>query len=93
MKTHSLLLVTAGLILTAGLAEAQVPRDNSNRPCYDVNIQIDQRNRANVDQDCWRNDSRTMQAGQNNEAMTRQSGDINTNTVRQYEYDAAPRRR
>lgn len=66
--------------------------NNSGRPCYDVNIQIDQNNRSNVKQDCGINVSRTAQAGQNNNANTAQRGNVNNNEVRQYEFNAASRR-
>jgi len=67
--------------------------NNSGRPCYDVNVQINRDNQARVKQDCDINISRTAQAGQNNSASTVQQGNINSNEVRQYEFNAAPRRR
>lgn len=70
----------------------QTQRDNSGRPCYKVNVQINRNNRANVKQNCGYNDSRTMQAGQNNEAATTQKGEENTSEVRQYEYNGPQRR-
>lgn len=85
-------LIAAALLIPGSSVYSQVPRDNSNRPCYDVNIQIDRNNRSNVRQDCGRNDSRTMQAGQTNDAMTSQHGDVNTNEVKQYGFDAQRRR-
>lgn len=85
-------VLAAGLAAASAAGWAQSARDNSARPCYDVNVQIDPRNRARVEQDCGRNVSRTMQAGQNNEASTVQRGDVNSNRVRQYGFDAQPRR-
>ncbi|WP_295405579.1 hypothetical protein [uncultured Thiocystis sp.] len=91
MKTLLSLLVL-GLTLSSASVYSQAARDNSNRPCFDVNVQIDRNNRSNVDQDCGQNYSRTMQAGQNNEATTYQSGDVNDNKVRQYGQDGPSRR-
>lgn len=77
--------------VTTMSAYAQSEHDNSGRPCYDVNVQIDQNNSSNVQQDCGINYSRTVQAGKNNEATTTQQGDVNNNSTRQYEYNAPSR--
>ena len=86
MKTlHFALAFT--LLIPAASVYSQAARDNSGRPCVDVNVQIDrnnQGNRADVQQDCGRNYSATSQSGYNNEARTEQSGNINSNTVRQF---------
>lgn len=79
------------VMLLAMGASAQAQGDNSNRPCFDVNVQINPDNKANVKQKCGSNYSRTMQAGSNNEATTQQKGKVNDNAVHQYEYNAAPR--
>lgn len=86
-------ILTVGLLAPSVVAYSQEPRDNNGRPCYDVNIQINRNNRANVRQNCAYNDSRTMQAGQDNDASTAQKGDVNNNEVHQYEYNGAGRRR
>lgn len=67
-------------------------RDSNGRPCYDVNVQINRDNMANVRQNCDVNISRTAQAGKNNSANTSQSGNTNSNQVRQYEFNAVQRR-
>jgi len=77
--------------VTTMLAYGQSEHDNSGRPCYDVNVQIDQNNRSDVKQDCGMNYGRTAQAGKNNEATTNQRGDVNNNSTRQYEYNAPSR--
>jgi hypothetical protein len=40
-----------------------------------------------VEQDCQRNYSRTVQAGQSNWARTVQTGEVNNNKVRQSQYE------
>lgn len=80
------------LLVSSVSSYAQVPRDNSDRPCFDVNVQIDKNTKSNVQQNCGSNYSRTSQAGQNNEATTRQSGDVNSNEVRQEGFNAQSRR-
>lgn len=84
--------VAIALLGASGAALAQAQRDNSSRPCIDVNVQIDKENTSKVRQRCDINMSRTMQAGENNTAETRQSGDVNDNSVDQYEYKAVRRR-
>ena len=84
--------VAIALLGTGAASMAQAPRDNSNRPCIDVNVQIDKENTSKVRQRCEINVSRTMQAGQENTAETRQTGDVNDNSVDQYEYKAVKRR-
>ena len=86
MKTLHCLLAFV-LLIPAASVYSQAARDNSGRPCVDVNVQVDrnnQGNRANVQQDCGSNYSATSQAGHNNDARTEQSGDTNVNTVRQF---------
>lgn len=86
MKTFSYFLAVALMVMGASAYAA------GKRPfCADVNVQIDQDNKSEVQQNCDRNVSRTAQAGQNNSAMTEQNGRINDNTVRQHEFSAAPR--
>ncbi|CAK0771064.1 conserved hypothetical protein [Gammaproteobacteria bacterium] len=84
-------VLTTIIVASGQLAYGQEPRDNSGRPCFDVNVQIDRNNKTNVKQDCGYNDSRTMQAGQNNNASTTQRGAVNTNEVKQYEFNAVRR--
>lgn len=87
-----LYFATFMLIGASALADTPIPRDSNGRPCYEVNVQINRNNRTNVKQNCGYNDNRTMQAGQNNDATTTQKGEVNTNEVRQYEYNGAQRR-
>jgi len=66
--------------------------ESNTRPfCYDVNVQINPENQANVKQNCQQNYSRTSQAGNSNSAYTEQKGNDNSNSVRQYQYNASPR--
>lgn len=86
-------VLTACLSLSLmSVAQAQVPRDNSNRPCIDANVQINQSNTARVNQNCKENMSATMQAGQVNTTETRQRGERNDNTVEQMNYEGPQRR-
>lgn len=78
---------TLALIALAATAHADPARDPSQSPCFEVNIQNDRDNRASVDQDCRMSYSRTVQAGQTNSAHTVQTGEINNNRVRQYQYE------
>ncbi len=91
MKTLPFLLSVV-LLAPCASAYSQAARDNSNRPCVDVNVQIDKNNHSRVQQNCGQNYSGTMQAGQNNQAETYQRGDVNDNQVIQYGYDAQQRR-
>jgi len=89
--------VFGGLILfsavSAVLAFPAYGESGKKRPfCYDVDVQINQDNNSNVKQDCERNYNRTSQVGKNNSASTEQGGDVNSDTTRQYEYNASPRR-
>jgi hypothetical protein len=67
-------------------AHADTGRDRTQGPCYSVNIQNDRVNQSEVKQDCEMNFSRTVQAGKDNRAATIQTGDVNNNKVRQYQY-------
>ncbi len=80
-----------GVLLISTAVVAQPARNTQGNPCYDVNIQMNPENRAQIEQECERNFSRTMQAGQNNTAITTQSGDINSDAVRQYGFDVQQR--
>lgn len=84
--------ISMGAIFASVSAYGQAARDNSDRPCFDVNVQIDKNNKSNTQQNCGKNYSRTSQAGQNNEATTRQNGDVNSNEVRQEGFNAQSRR-
>ncbi|NCC23511.1 MAG: hypothetical protein EOM26_13865 [Alphaproteobacteria bacterium] len=91
MKT-SIFWVGIPLFLMVPLAQADGGRDRAQGPCYSVNIQNDHVNQSDVQQDCDMNFSRTVQAGTDNRASTIQTGDVNNNKVRQYQY-APPRDR
>lgn len=69
------------------LVQADPIRDQAQRPCFNVKVQNDRVNRSFVQQDCNRNVNRTVQAGADNAAQTVQYGEINSNNVRQYQYD------
>lgn len=89
---YQALIVTLLSVLSASAANAQVPRDNSNRPCIEANVQADQSNTARVNQNCKENLSRTIQAGQSNTAETYQKGQRNDNAVEQMGYEGPKRR-
>lgn len=63
--------------------------DRSSGPCFRVTVQNDRVNESNVRQDCEWNVNRTVQAGKINRAYTHQTGRVNNNKVRQYNYDAS----
>ncbi|HSO81530.1 hypothetical protein [Thiocapsa sp.] len=86
MKT-SILSVGILLFSIVPLAHADGGRDRTQGPCYSVNIQNDRVNQADVQQDCDMNFSRTVQAGKENRTATIQTGDVNSNKVRQYQYE------
>jgi len=58
-------------------------------PCFHVSVQNDPVNTSNVRQECDYNLSRTVQAGASNSAWTTQTGSVNNNKVRQYQYDVS----
>lgn len=86
MKSYILMM---GLVLIAAIpvTHADSTKDQAARPCLSVNVQNETTNRASVQQNCDRNINRTVQAGKNNAAITVQSGDVNDNKIRQYQYD------
>jgi hypothetical protein len=86
MKT-SILSVGILLFSIVPLAQADGGRERTQGPCYSVNIQNDRVNQSDVEQDCDMNFSRTVQAGKENRAATIQTGDVNSNKVRQYQYE------
>ncbi|CRI65795.1 exported hypothetical protein [Thiocapsa sp. KS1] len=86
MKT-SILSVGILLFSFVPLAQADGGRERTQGPCYSVNIQNDRVNQSDVKQDCDMNFSRTVQAGKENRAATIQTGDVNNNKVRQYQYE------
>ncbi|WP_296810841.1 hypothetical protein [Thiocapsa sp.] len=85
MKTS---ILSVGILLFSlfPLAQADGGGDRTQGPCYSVNIQNDRVNRSDVQQDCEMNFSRTVQAGMENRTSTIQTGDVNNNKVRQYQY-------
>ncbi|MCU0833002.1 MAG: hypothetical protein MUC77_01010 [Chromatiaceae bacterium] len=86
MKTLSFPLVAA-LLAAATLVHGEPARDPAQSPCFNVSVQNDRVNRSAIEQDCQRNYSRTVQAGQSNWAQTVQTGELNSNKVRQYQYE------
>jgi len=86
MKT---LLLPAGLVLVmaAPWVHADADGRQTGDPCISVNIQNDRVNYASVEQNCDRNISRTVQAGEQNWSQTIQQGEVNDNKVRQYQYN------
>ena len=85
MKRLSLVL-GAGLLALVPMVSADTGFTRTAGPCFDVNVQIDRINQAQVAQNCTVNISRTVQAGQRNEVYTRQAGTLNDNRVRQLHY-------
>ena len=86
MKT-SMLSVGIALLAAAPLVYGGSMQDQVYDPCFSVNIQNDTVNQATVRQNCDHNINRTVQAGQQNRAHTIQTGQVNDNKVRQYQYD------
>lgn len=86
MRTPAL---AAGLLLlaTGPLALADSAGQRTDGPCFNVTIQRDRVNDAHVVQDCDLNVSRTVQVGKSNRAYTHQTGQVNDNKVRQYQFD------
>jgi hypothetical protein len=79
----------AGILLLSALPLAYggtIP-EQRDRPCYRVTIQNDPVNASDVRQSCDRNVSRTVQVGNQNRAQTVQTGRVNNNGVRQYDFD------
>ena len=86
MKT-SILSAGFALLVAVPLAYGDSTRDQTYDPCFNVNIQNDAVNRSSVRQNCDHNINRTVQAGEQNWAQTLQTGQVNDNKVRQYQYD------
>jgi hypothetical protein len=78
--------IVAALLLAAPLAQGGPASQAGQRPCFSVNVQNDRVNEARVEQNCYRNYSRTVQAGRYNRVETIQTGEVNDNKVRQYDY-------
>ena len=79
--------VGVALLAALPLAYAESGSAQTDRPCFRVNIQNDRFNDSTVQQNCERNFNRTVQAGAQNQAQTTQTGQVNNNKVRQYQYD------
>lgn len=77
----------AALLAAAPLVQGDPSPEGTRGACFNVKIQNERVNQASVEQNCNRNYSRTVQAGQSNWAETVQSGEINSNKVRQYHYE------
>jgi hypothetical protein len=88
MKIPALPLGVVLLIMLPG-AYADSKPDQGSDPCFNVTIQNQPVNRSKVRQNCDHNINRTVQAGAQNQAHTVQSGQVNDNKVRQYQYDRA----
>lgn len=86
MKT-SILSVGFALLVAVPFAYGDSTRDQTYDPCFNVNIQNDRVNRSSIRQNCDHNINRTVQAGEQNWAQTMQTGQVNNNKVRQYQYD------
>jgi len=82
---------SAGVLMLAAVtwSLAEPPQDRNEPACFRVNVQNDPVNTANVEQNCDRNFSRTVQVGARNEASTVQRGSLNDNKVRQSQYDVS----
>lgn len=83
----SILLVGVAMLGSTYLAYGEPNKDQIQKPCFSVNIQNKHVNDATVRQNCDLNFSRTVQAGAQNTAVTVQSGQVNSNKVRQHWYD------
>lgn len=83
----SILLIGVAMLGSTYLAYGEASQEPVQRPCFSVNIQSNPVNNATVQQNCDRNFNRTVQAGAQNTAVTVQSGQVNSNKVRQYWYD------
>jgi len=85
-------LGSVGLVLLVALpaASAESGSEHPDRPCFHVSVQNEPVNDATVHQNCERNFNRTVQAGAQNQAQTTQTGRINHNKVRQYDYEVPP---
>jgi hypothetical protein len=88
MKTTTLALGVA-LLASTPFAFGSTPGERTHGPCFNVSIQNDRTNESTVRQNCDMNFSRTVQAGQYNRAETIQSGIVNDNKVRQYQYGSS----
>jgi len=86
MKSYSFTIVAA-LLSAAPLVHGEPARERAPGPCFNVSVQNERVNRSVVEQDCQRNFNRTVQAGQSNWAETIQTGEVNNNKVRQYQYE------
>lgn len=75
------------LLISAPFSFGDSVRERTDSPCFHVNIQAESVNRSSVQQNCDRNISRTVQAGNENWAQTTQTGSVNDNKVRQYHFD------
>lgn len=83
----SIFLIGATMLGSAFLAYGEGDPDQRERPCFSVTIQNKPVNNSSVQQNCDRNFNRTVQAGAQNTAITVQTGQMNSNKVRQYWYD------
>ncbi|GEM_PF-912734 len=82
-------ILSLGVLVLAAvpLAYGDTIHNRTRGPCFQVTIQADPVNHAQVEQNCDWNYSRTVQAGRENQAHTVQTGEVNNNKVRQYQYD------
>jgi hypothetical protein len=79
--------ILAALLAAAPMVQGDPQSERTQGACFNVKIQNDRVNEAAVEQNCNRNFSRTVQAGQSNWSETVQTGEINNNKVRQYHYE------
>jgi hypothetical protein len=86
----SLWSIGATLLVAMPLASAEPGPERTDRPCFHVSVQNERINDSTVQQNCERNFNRTVQAGAQNQAHTTQTGQVNSNKVRQYQYDVPP---
>lgn len=83
----SIVSILAALLAAAPVVQGDPARERTQGACFNVKIQNERVNEASVEQNCNRNFSRTVQAGQSNRAETVQTGEVNNNKVRQYQYE------
>ncbi len=83
----SILALGLALAVAAPVALGDSAGNRSQGPCFDVTVQNRPVNQSSVEQQCDRNFNRTVQAGRENAARTVQTGSVNDNKTRQYQYD------
>jgi hypothetical protein len=89
MNPSSASIYSMGVLLVAlsPVSQGEPVHERTQGPCYSVKVQNERVNDARVEQSCTMNFSRTAQAGIENRSETIQTGEVNSNRVRQYQYN------